>query len=73
MYGSARKPYLQMLDPVHGQGLRLCCGSFTTSSVESLYVDAHETSSYLCLFTYLLHRSLALDVLNFFCILGVMA
>ena len=42
MYGSARKSYLQMLDPVHGQGLRLCCGSFTTSPVESLYVDAHE-------------------------------
>ena len=42
MYGSARKPYLQMLDPIHNQGLRLCLGAFRTSPVESLYVDAHE-------------------------------
>ena len=35
VYGSARKSYLQMLDPIHNQGLRLC-------PVESLYVDAHE-------------------------------
>ena len=32
-----------MLDPIHNQGLRLCLGSFRTSPVESLYVDAHET------------------------------
>ena len=44
MYGSARKSYLQMLDPVHNQGLRLCFGAFRTSSVESLYIDAHESS-----------------------------
>ena len=42
MYGSARKSYLQMLDPVHNQGLWLCLGAFRTSPVESLYVDAHE-------------------------------
>ena len=24
VYGSARKSYLQMLDPIHNQGLRLC-------------------------------------------------
>ena len=42
MYGSARKSYLQMLDPIHNQGLRLCLGAFRTSPVESLYVDAHE-------------------------------
>ena len=42
VYGSARKSYLQMLDPVHNQGLRLCLGAFRTSPVESLYVDAHE-------------------------------
>ena len=34
--------YLQMLDPVHNQGLRLCLGAFKTSPVESLYVDTHE-------------------------------
>ena len=27
MYGSSRKSYLQMLDPVHNQGLRLCLKS----------------------------------------------
>ena len=42
VYGSARKSYLQMLDPVHNQELRLCLGAFRTSPVESLYVDAHE-------------------------------
>ena len=44
MYGSTRKSYLQMLDPVHNQGLRICLGAFRTSAVESLYVNAHETS-----------------------------
>ena len=42
VYGSPRKSYLQMLDPVHSQGLRLCLGAFRTSPVESLYVDAHK-------------------------------
>ena len=42
MYGSTHKSYLQMLDPIHNQGLRLCLGAFQTSPVESLYVDAHE-------------------------------
>ena len=41
MYGSARKSYLQMLDPIHNQGLRLCLGEFR-SSVQSLYDDARE-------------------------------
>ena len=44
MYGSACKSYLQMLDPIHNQGLRLCLVAFRTSPVESLYVDAHEPS-----------------------------
>ena len=44
MYGSSRKSYLHMLDPIHNQGLRLCLGAFRTSPVESLYVDAHEPS-----------------------------
>ena len=42
MYGSTRKSYLQMLDPIHNQGLRLCLGAFRTSPVENLYIDAHE-------------------------------
>ena len=37
--------YLQMLDPIHNQGLRLCLGAFQICPVEGLYVDAHE----LCL------------------------
>ena len=44
VYGSARKSSLQMLDPIHNQGLRLCLGAFRTSPVESLYGDAHEPS-----------------------------
>ena len=42
MYGSARKSYLQMLDSIHNQGLRLCLGAFRTSPVESLHMDAHK-------------------------------
>ena len=42
VYGSARKSYLQLLDPVHNQCLRLCLGAFRTSPLESFYVDAHE-------------------------------
>ena len=41
VYVSARKSYLQMLDPIHNQGPRLCLGAFRTS-IERLYVDAHE-------------------------------
>ena len=43
LYGSARSSHLQMLNLVHNQGLKLCLGAFRTS-VESLYVDAHEPS-----------------------------
>ena len=46
IYGSARKTYLQMLDPTHNQGLRLALGAFRTSPVASLYVEAEEPSSY---------------------------
>ena len=46
IYGSARKSYLQMLDPIHNQGLRLALGAFTTSPVASLYVEADEPSLY---------------------------
>ena len=46
IYGSARKSYLQMLDPIHNQGLRLGLGAFRTSPVASLYVEADEPSLY---------------------------
>ena len=32
VYGSARKSYLQMLDPIHNQGLRLCLGTISNFS-----------------------------------------
>jgi hypothetical protein len=35
VYGSARKSYLQMLDTIHHQGLRLALCAFRTSPVES--------------------------------------
>jgi len=44
VYGSAAKSYLELLDPIHNQGLRLCLGAFRTSPVESLYVEANEPS-----------------------------
>ena len=44
VYGSARKSYLAMLDPLHRQGLRLALGAFRTSPVASLYVEAEEPS-----------------------------
>ena len=44
--GSARKSYLQMLGPIHNQGLRLALGAFRTSLVASLYVEADEPSLY---------------------------
>ena len=43
IYGSARNSYLQMLDPIHNQGLRLALGALRTS-VASLYVEADEPS-----------------------------
>ena len=42
VYGSARKSYLQMLDPIQTLSLRLCLGAFRTSPVESLQVEANE-------------------------------
>ena len=46
IYVSARKSYLQMLDPIHNQGLRLALGAFRTSPVASLYAEADEPSLY---------------------------
>ena len=42
MHGSARKSYVQMLDPIQNQALRLCLGAFRTTPVESLQVEANE-------------------------------
>jgi len=42
VYGSSRKSYLQMLDPVQNHALRFCLGAFRTSSVSSLHVEANE-------------------------------
>ena len=47
VYGSDRKSYLQMLDTVHNQGLRLAVGAFRTSPVSSLNVEADEPSLWL--------------------------
>src|SRR5688572_17312369 len=44
VYGSARKSYLKMLDPIQTLSLRLCLGAFRTSPVESLQVEANEPS-----------------------------
>ena len=44
VFGSARKSYLQKLDMIHHQGLRLALGPFRTSPVTSLYVEAAEPS-----------------------------
>ena len=50
LYGSpfqvVEKSYLQMLNPIHNQGLRLALGAFRTSPVASLYVVADEPSLY---------------------------
>ena len=40
------KRYLQMLDPIHIQRLRLALGAFRTSPVASLYVETDEPSLY---------------------------
>ena len=44
--GSTRKSYLQMLDPIHNQGLMLAFGALRRSPVASLYVEADESSLY---------------------------
>ena len=42
VYDSAPESIKRMLDTVHHQGVRLATGSFRTSPVSSLLVDAHE-------------------------------
>ena len=41
-----KKSYLQMLDPIHNQGLRLALRAFRTSPVAFLYVEGDEPSLY---------------------------
>jgi len=36
IYGSGRKSYLKILEPVANQALRICIGAFRTSPVSSL-------------------------------------
>ena len=42
VYGSARKSYLEKLDPIQNNALRLCLGAFRSSPIDSLYVEANE-------------------------------
>ena len=42
VYGSARKSYLRMLEPIQNQALRICLGAFRTSPVTSLHAEANE-------------------------------
>ena len=44
VYGSARRSVLKQLDPIHYQGLRIALGAFRASPVQSLSVEAHESS-----------------------------
>ena len=42
VYGSARKTYLQILNPVQNLGLRLITGAFRTSPADSLQIETNE-------------------------------
>ena len=44
VYGSARKSYLEMLNPVQNQALRCCLGAFRTSPADSIRAEAGEPS-----------------------------
>ena len=44
VYGSGRKSYLQALDPIHNQALRLCLGAYRTSPCQSLYAEINKLS-----------------------------
>ena len=47
VYGAARKSYLQMLEPVQNQGIRLCLGAFRTSPIDSMHVESNELPLHL--------------------------
>ena len=42
IYGSARRSYLESLDRVQNQALRICLGAFRTSPITSLHIEANE-------------------------------
>ena len=42
VYSSARKSYLEKLEPIQNQALRICLGAFRTSPKQSLYIEANE-------------------------------
>ena len=42
IYGTARKSYLRELKTIHHLGLRIALGAFTTSLIESLYIEVNE-------------------------------
>jgi len=43
VYGSARKSYLQMLDPIQNHALRLCLGAFRTSATSIMCCSERTT------------------------------
>ena len=47
VFSSARKSYLKKLEPIQNQSLRICLGTFRTSPMQSLYVEANEPPLYL--------------------------
>ena len=46
VYGSARRSYLPMYDPIQNHALPLCLGAYRTSSASSLCVEANESPLY---------------------------
>ena len=44
IYGSGTKSYLQVLDPIYNQVLRLCLVAYRTSPCQSLYAETNELS-----------------------------
>ena len=42
IYRAARKSYLRELETIHHLGLCISLGAFTTSPIESLYIEAYE-------------------------------
>jgi len=42
VYGSARKLYIQMSEPIENHALCPCLGAFRTSPVSSLHVEPNE-------------------------------
>ena len=42
IYGAARKSYLRELETIHHLGLCIALGAFSTSPIESLYIEANE-------------------------------